>query len=216
MRFEENMDGRGHIPEYERSPKKTPQISRIPPEDNVPKGCSLQSMEPLREWFLASPAECEATLCQLEQAPPDIRQFNANIREECWTHFSLEGVKFPASTVDVIQSGEALAIFEGDLNYPLPTNFTGRSLVYSSPVGGVKRSLEIYRRVDETTRNYPWSILTTEELWHVHAEGALMVALTNLNLPTEAWKSARLQRAAPNLSIGTYAGISYAKSSLKC
>ena len=64
---------------------------------------------------MTSPAEYEAALRQLENDPPDIRQYNANIREERWTHFSLEGVKFPTSTVDVIQRGEALAIFERDL-----------------------------------------------------------------------------------------------------
>ena len=58
-------------------------------------------------------------------------------------------------------------------------------------LGGVKRTLEVYRRVDDTTKNYPWSVPTTEEKWHIHAEGVLMVALT-LNLPAEAWKSARL------------------------
>ena len=62
----------------------------------------------------------------------------------------------------------------------------------------MKRSLEIYRRVDETTRNHPWSIPTTEELRHAHAEGVLMLALTNLNLPVEGWKSARLLRAVPS------------------
>ena len=64
-----------------------------------------------------------------------------------------------------------------------------------------KRTLEIYRRVDETTKNYPWSVPTTEEKWHAHAEGVLMVALTNLNLPPEAWKSARLLRAVPNCRL---------------
>ena len=50
-------------------------------------------------------------------------------------------------------------------------------------LGGIKRALEAYRRVDDTTNNYPWSLPTTEELWHSHAEGVLMVALTNMNLP---------------------------------
>ena len=68
-------------------------------------------------------------------------------------------------------------------------------------LGGVKRAREIYRRVDETTQNHPWSIPTTEELWHAHAEGVLMEALTNLNLPTEAQKSARLLRAVPNCRL---------------
>ena len=64
---------------------------------------------------MTSPAEYEAALRQLEQDPPEIHQYNANIREERCTHFSLEGVNFPAATVDVIQRGEALAIFERDL-----------------------------------------------------------------------------------------------------
>ena len=59
----------------------------------------------------------------------------------------------------------------------------------------------IYRRVDETTKKFPWSVPTTEEKWHSHAEGVLMVALTTLNLPTEAWKSARLLRAVPNCRL---------------
>ena len=97
----------GHIPGNERSQHRTPRTPRVPPEDNVPKGCLLHCMEPLREWFckgadMASPAEYEAALCQLEDDPPDIRQINAKIREERWTRFSLEGVKFPAATVDVI------------------------------------------------------------------------------------------------------------------
>ena len=33
-------------------------------------------------------------------------------------------------------------------------------------LGGIKRTLEIYRRVDETTKNYPWSVPTREEKWH--------------------------------------------------
>ena len=112
---------REHIPESNRpSPPRPSNQSRTPPEDQVPRGCSLHSMEPLREWFckgadMTSPAEYEAALCQLEDAPPDIRQYNVNIREERWTNFSLEGVRFPAMTVDVIQRGEALAIFERDL-----------------------------------------------------------------------------------------------------
>ena len=64
---------------------------------------------------MTSATEYEAALCQLEDDPPDIRQHNVNIREERWTNFSLEGVKFSAMTVDVIQRGEALAIFERDL-----------------------------------------------------------------------------------------------------
>ena len=55
--------------------------------------------------------------------------------------------------------------------------------------------------MDDTTKNYPWSIATTEEKWHSHAEGVLTVALTSLNLPAEAWKSARILRAVPNCRL---------------
>ena len=90
---------RGPIPENARSPTRdahthTPQI---PPENNIRKGCSLQSMEPLREWLckgadVTSPAEqYEAALCQLEEDPPDIRQVNVNIREEEMDTFVLGG-----------------------------------------------------------------------------------------------------------------------------
>ena len=150
---------------------------------------SLHSMEPLREWFckgadMTSAAEYEAALCQLEDDPPDIRQYNVNIREERWTNFSLEGVRFPAMTIDVIQRGEALAIFERDLIIHFQQISRAAALYIRALLGGIKRALEIYRRVDETT------IQTTEEKWHPHAEGILMIALTTFNLPIEAWKSA--------------------------
>ena len=103
---------------------------------------------------MTSPAEYEAALCQLllEEDPLDIRQFNVNIREERWTHFSLEGVKFPAVAVDIIQRGEASAIFERDL------------IIHFQQVSRA-------------------------------------AALTNLNLPTKAWKSARLLGAVPNCRL---------------
>ena len=116
----------------------------------------------------------------LEDDPPDIREYNANIREERWTHFSLEGVRFPAMTVDVIQRGEALAVFERDL------------IIHFQQTS---RAAALY------VRALPQSWVTTEEKWHSHAEGALMVALTSLNLPAEAWKSARILRAIPNFRL---------------
>ena len=163
-------------------------------------------MEPLRDWFckgadMTSAAEYEAALVQLEEDPPDIRQHNVNIREERWTNFSLEGVKFPAMTVDVIQRGEALAIFERDLIIHFQQISRAAALYVRALLGGIKRTLEIYRRVDDSTKNFPWSVPTTEEKWHTHAEGVLMVALTTLNLPIEAWKSARLLRAVPNFHL---------------
>ena len=145
---------------------------------------------------MTSAAEYEAALRQLENDPPDIRQYNVNIREERWTNFSLEGVRFPAMTVDVIQRGEALAIFERDLIIYFQQLSRAAALYIRALLGGIKRALEIYRRVDETTKIYPWSVPTMEK-WHTHAEGVLMVALTTLSLPIEAWKSARLLRAIP-------------------
>ena len=150
---------------------------------------------------MTSTSEFEAALCQLEDDPPDIREYNANIREERWTHFSLEGVHFPALTVDVIQRGEALAVFERDLIIHFQQISRAAALYVRALLGGVKRALEVYRRVDDTTKNYPWATMTTEERWHSHAEGALMVALTSLKLPAEAWKSARILRAIPNCRL---------------
>ena len=125
-----------------------------------------------RDWLckgadMTSAAEFEAALCQLQDDPPDIRQYNVNIREEKWTHFSLEGVRFPAMTADVIQSGEALAIFERDLIIHFQQISRAAALYIRALLGGVKRALEVYRRVDETTKNYPWSLATTEEKWHL-------------------------------------------------
>ena len=108
---------RERIPFVEKSTPPRVDYPKTPREDQILRGCSLHSMEPLREWFckgadMTSAAEYEAALAQLEEDPPDIRQYNANIREERWTNFSLEGVRFPAMTVDVIQRGEALAILK--------------------------------------------------------------------------------------------------------
>ena len=66
-------------------------------------------------------------------------------------------------TVDVIQRGEALAIFERDLIIHFQQISRAAALSIRALLGGVKRTLEVYRRVDETTKNYPWSLATTEE-----------------------------------------------------
>ena len=105
------------------------------------------------------------------------------------SEFSLEGVKFPIAAVDVIQRGEALAIFERDLVAHFQQISKAAAWYVRALLDGVKRALEVYRRVDNTTNSYPWSLPTTEEVWHSHAEGALMVALTNLNIPPQAWRS---------------------------
>ena len=204
--FDLDSPRRERLPDNNReSPPRTRQAN-TPPEDHNPRGCSLHSMEPLRDWFcrgadMTSASEFEASLCKLEEDPPDIREYNANIREERWTHFSLEGVRFPAMTVDVIQRGEALAVFERDLIIHFQQISRAAALYVRALLGGVKRALEVYRRVDATTQNYPWSVPTTEEKWHSHAEGALMVALSSLNLPAEAWRSARILRAIPNCRL---------------
>ena len=129
-----SSDGRERLPNDERATPPRTNQPKTPPENQVPKGCFLHSMEPLRDWVckgadMTSAAEYEAALCQLEEDPLDIRQYNVTIREERWTNFSLEGVRFPAMTVDVIQRGEALAIFERDLiilfnRYQEPQLFT--------------------------------------------------------------------------------------------
>ena len=197
---------RERLPEGTRESPPRSRLHNIPPEDQNPRGCSLHSLEPLRDWFckgadMTSASEFEASLCLLEEDPPDIRDYNVNIREERWTHFTLEGVRFPAMTVDVIQRGEALAVFERDLIIHFQQISRAAALYVRALLGGVKRALEVYRRVDDTTKNYQWAIPTTEEQWHSHAEGALMVALSSLNLPAEAWKGARILRAIPNCRL---------------
>ena len=160
-------DARERVPHVEGPTPPRMSYPKTPPEDQIPKGCSLHSVEPLREWFckgadVTSAAEYEAALVQLEEKPPDIRHYNANIREERWTNFSLEGVRFPAMTVDVIQRGEAeaLAIFERDLIIHFQQISKAAALYVRALLGGIKRALEVYRRVDETTKNFPWSTPT--------------------------------------------------------
>ena len=94
-----------------------------------------------------------------------------------------------------------MAIFERDLINHFQQISRVAALYIRALLGGIKRTLEIYRRVDETTKNHPWSVPTTEEKWHAHAKGVLVAALTNLNLPPEAWKSARLLKAVPNCRL---------------
>ena len=94
-----------------------------------------------------------------------------------------------------------LAVFERDLIIHFQQISRAAALYVRALLGGVKRALEVYRRVDDTTKNYQWAIPTTEEQWHSHAEGALMVALSSLNLPAEAWKGARILRAIPNCRL---------------
>ena len=117
---------------------RTPHTPQIPPEDNNPKGCSLHSMEPLREWFckgadMTSPAEYEASLCQLEDDPPDIRQYNANIREERWAHFSLGGCKVPHNHGGCDSERRSTCYLRERSYYSLSADIASRSSVHSCP-----------------------------------------------------------------------------------
>ena len=47
-------------------------------------------------------------------------------------------------------------------------------------------------------------------------KGVLMVALTTLNLPTEAWKSARLLRAVPNCRLVLMLVLSHVEPCIEC
>ena len=54
----------------------TPSRHEMPPEEQHLKGCSLMSMDPLRQWFckgadVTSPIEYEAALQRLENGPPE-------------------------------------------------------------------------------------------------------------------------------------------------
>ena len=125
----------------------------------MPTGCSLLSMEPLRERFcrgadVTSPAEFaefEAAISQMETYPPSIKDVNANIREGRWTNFSLKGVRFPTATIDVVRRGEALANFERDLVIHFQRISKAAALYTKALAGGVRRALDIYRRVDIVT-----------------------------------------------------------------
>ena len=44
-------EGRERIPNDERSTPPRTNQPKTPPEDQIPRGCSLHSMEPLRDWF---------------------------------------------------------------------------------------------------------------------------------------------------------------------
>ena len=74
---------RERLPEGTRESPPRPRLYNTPPEEQNPRGCSLHSMEPLRDWFckgadMTSASEFEACLCQLEEDPPDIRDYNNN------------------------------------------------------------------------------------------------------------------------------------------
>ena len=95
--------------------------------------------------------------CQLEQYPPDIRLLNDNILEKRDGRISLWKEKFPPATVDVIQRGEALATFEKDLSIHFQQISKEAALYVRALLGGIRRTLAIYHRVDAITNSYPWS-----------------------------------------------------------
>ena len=119
-------------------------------------------------------------------------------------------------TVDVIQRGEALAVFERDLIIHFQQISRAAALYVRALLGGVKRALEVYRRVDDTTKNYPWSTATTEERWHSHAEGALMVALTSLESPSRSLEKCPNIESYTKLSPSFDDVISFFESCVEC
>ena len=56
---------------------------------------------------------------------------------------SLEGVKFPSITVDVVKKGEALANFERELIIHFQRISKAAALYAKALLGGVRRALEI-------------------------------------------------------------------------
>ena len=78
-----------------------------------------------------------------------------------------------------------MAIFERDLIIHFQQILKAAALYVRALLGGVKRALEVHRRLDDIRNVYPRSLPTTEEMWHAHAEGVLTVALINLS-----WQSA--------------------------
>ena len=75
-------------------------------------------------------------------------------------------------------------------------------------------TLEVYRRVDNTTNSNPWSLPTTEKVWHAHAEGVLMVALTSLNLPPEACEVQAYRMLSPALGFEEVGLMTYLQTPL--
>ena len=103
-------------------------------------------------------------------------------REERWTSFSVEGVKFPSNTIDVVKRGEDLANFERELIIHFQRISKAAPLYAKALLGGVRRALEIYRRL---TNGYDWVTPAAEEMWHNHAEGYLSAARKSMNIAPE-------------------------------
>ena len=59
----------------------------------------------------------------------------------------------------LFKRGEALAVFERDLIIHFQQISRAAALYVRALLGGVKRALEVYRRVDVVTHTYPWAAL---------------------------------------------------------
>ena len=111
-------------------------------------------------------------------------------------------------TVDVIQRGEALAIFERDLIIHFQQISRAAALYIRVLLGGIKRALEIYRRVDDTTKNYPWSVPTTGEKWHTHAEGRrLDGSIDNIEPSHRSMEKRPVVESSAQLSLSACASL---------
>ena len=82
---------------------------------------------------MISAAEYEAALCQLEDDPPDFRQYNVNIREERWTNFSLKEDSLLCGRCHT--EGRGSSDLRKRSYHSLPTNIESRSSVYPSIAG---------------------------------------------------------------------------------
>ena len=96
--------------------------------------------------YFDSQFEFEAAISQLERNPPNIRDIIYSIQEERWNNFSLEGVKFPSHTIDVVKRGEALANFEREMITHFQQISKAAALYAKALVEGVRGALETYRR----------------------------------------------------------------------
>ena len=105
---------------------------------------------------MTSPAEYEAALCQLEEDPPDIRQHNANLREERWSHFSSGGCEISSRDGRCDSERRSFGYLPKRSHHSLSADIASRSSVYSSLAGRSKenslKSTEGLMRLPSITR----------------------------------------------------------------
>ena len=145
----------------------------------------------------------------MEREPPNARDVNDNIHEERWTHVSLEGVRFPSNTIDVVKRGEALANFERELVIHCQ-QISKEALYAKTLLGGVRRALEITAGL---------SLMATIGRRPPQKRGGTtmpkdMVALKSMNIPPEAWQCVKLLRSIPSCRLIIMAAYHYVSPSV--